>query len=92
MSWASASWPTAPLGHGFLTGQIKSPDDLATDDFCATAQPRMKAGAFKQNFKLVEKVKEIADRKGCTPGQLALAWVHSKGDDIFPIPGTKRIK
>lgn len=82
----------SPLGRGFLTGQIKSPDELAKDDYRTSGQPRWAPGAFEQNVKLVEKVRELADKKACTPGQLALAWVHSKGDDIFPIPGTKRIQ
>lgn len=55
-------------------------------------QPRFQGDALAANFALVEKVKAMADRKGVTPGQLALAWVHSQGDDVFPIPGTKRVK
>jgi aryl-alcohol dehydrogenase-like predicted oxidoreductase len=56
------------------------------------AMPRFQKGAFEANLALVQRVKELADKKGVTPGQLALAWVHAQGPDVFPIPGTKRIK
>jgi len=79
----------SPLGRGFLTGQLKSPDDFAADDY-RRLSPRFQGENFTKNLELVERVKAIAERKGITPGQLALAWVMAQGDDIVPIPGTKR--
>jgi aryl-alcohol dehydrogenase-like predicted oxidoreductase len=79
----------SPLGRGFLTGQITSPDDFAPDDF-RRASPRFQGENFLQNLLLVDRVREIAAEKGVTPGQLALAWLFSRGDDVVPIPGTKR--
>jgi aryl-alcohol dehydrogenase-like predicted oxidoreductase len=79
----------SPLGRGFLSGRFRSPDDLPEDDF-RRRNPRFQAGNFERNLELVERVKEIAAEKGVTPSQLALAWVHAQGDDIVPIPGTKR--
>jgi aryl-alcohol dehydrogenase-like predicted oxidoreductase len=79
----------SPLGRGFLTGQIKTIDDLAPDDY-RRYSPRFQGDNFDKNLKLVERVTEIADEKGVTAGQLALAWVLSQGKDIVPIPGTKR--
>ena len=84
--------PYSPLGRGFLTGEIKSPDDLDDNDFRRTTQPRFQGDNFAKNLELVEQVKAIAAEKGCTAGQLALAWVHAQGNDVFPIPGTKRVK
>jgi aryl-alcohol dehydrogenase-like predicted oxidoreductase len=81
----------SPLGRGFLTGQLKSPDDFATDDYRRNS-PRFQGKNFTKNLELVERVKAIAERKGVPPGQLALAWVLAQGDDIVPIPGTKRRK
>ena len=81
----------SPLGRGFLTGEIRSLDDLDENDF-RRRNPRFQAGNFERNLELVERVKAIADEKGVTPGQVALAWVHSRGDDVVPIPGTKRRK
>jgi aryl-alcohol dehydrogenase-like predicted oxidoreductase len=81
----------SPLGRGFLTGQIKSPDDLAEDDF-RRFNPRFKGENFQRNLDLVERVREIAEEKDVTPGQLALAWVLAQGDDIVPIPGTKHVR
>jgi aryl-alcohol dehydrogenase-like predicted oxidoreductase len=81
----------SPLGRGFLTGQITKPEDLATDDWRLNA-PRFQGENFDKNLNLVEKVKAIAKDKGCTPAQLALAWVMAQGEHIFPIPGTKRVK
>jgi aryl-alcohol dehydrogenase-like predicted oxidoreductase len=81
--------PYSPLGRGFLTGQIKSPDDLASDDFRRT-NPRFQGENFRKNLDLVETIVEIAVEKHCTPAQLALAWVLAQGNDIVPIPGTKR--
>jgi len=81
--------PYSPLGRGFLTGHLTSPDDFAPDDF-RRFQPRFQGENFARNLELVDRVKEIAAEKGCTAGQLALAWVHAQGDDVVPIPGTKR--
>jgi aryl-alcohol dehydrogenase-like predicted oxidoreductase len=78
----------SPLGRGFLTGQIKRPEDLAADDF-RRQNPRFQGDNFRKNLELVEKVEEIAQEQQCTPAQLALAWVMAQGDDIVPIPGTR---
>src|SRR2546421_3225281 len=83
--------PYSPLGPGFLTGQIKRFEDLAADDYRRTA-PRFQGENFQRNLDLVSQVSEIAEEKRCTPAQLALAWVLAKGEDIVPIPGTKRRK
>jgi len=79
----------SPLGRGFLTGQLKSPDDFAADDY-RRSSPRFQGENFKKNLALVERIRAIAERKGITAGQLALAWVMAQGEDIVPIPGTKR--
>ena len=79
----------SPLGRGFLTGQIRSPDDLAADDW-RRQSPRFQGENFQRNLDLVARIEAIARRKGCTPAQLALAWVLAQGEDIVPIPGTKR--
>jgi aryl-alcohol dehydrogenase-like predicted oxidoreductase len=79
----------SPLGRGFLTGQIKSPDDFGDDDFRGRL-PRFQGENFQRNLDLVAQVEQIAEEKGCTAGQIALAWVLSRGDDVVPIPGTKR--
>jgi aryl-alcohol dehydrogenase-like predicted oxidoreductase len=82
----------SPLGRGFLTGQITSPDDLAQDDF-RRHSPRFMGANFARNLELVDRIKEIAAEQDCTPGQLALAWVMSQSrpsQDVVPIPGTKR--
>jgi len=79
----------SPLGRGFLTGQIKSFDDLAADDW-RRFNPRFQGENFGKNLELVSLLTEVARAKGVTPGQLALAWVLAQGDDIVPIPGTKR--
>ncbi|OAA57407.1 Aldo/keto reductase [Niveomyces insectorum RCEF 264] len=81
----------SPLGRGFLTGQLKSPDQFADGDFRKTA-PKFSRENWSQNMRLVESLTAIAQTKGCTPGQLALAWVLKQGDNIVAIPGTKRIK
>lgn len=83
--------PYSPLGRGFLSGALKSIDDLEPDDWRRT-NPRFQGENFAKNLDLVEKVNEIAAKKGCTPAQLALAWVLAQGDFIVPIPGTKRVK
>lgn len=79
----------SPLGRGFLTGQIKSYDDLAPDDYRRNA-PRFMGENFAKNLELVKRIEEIAAQKGVKPSQLALAWVMAQGNDIVPIPGTKR--
>ncbi|MGA9856885.1 MAG: aldo/keto reductase [Solirubrobacteraceae bacterium] len=79
----------SPLGRGFLTGQITSPADLADDDF-RRHSPRFQGENFQRNLDLVQRIRQIAADKDCTPGQLALAWVMAQGRDIVPIPGTKR--
>jgi len=79
----------SPLGRGFLTGQIRSPDDLAPDDW-RRGMPRFQGENFQKNLDLVERVREIAEQRGVTPGQLALAWVLAQGEDIVAIPGTRR--
>src|SRR5438270_2682078 len=81
----------SPLGRGFLTGQIKSPDDFPEDDF-RRFHPRFQGENFYKNIALVREVEKMAQEKGCTTAQLALAWVLAQGDDIVPIPGTKHVK
>ncbi|PWC82055.1 aldo/keto reductase [Azospirillum sp. TSH100] len=81
----------APLGRGMLTGAVSSPDQFAENDFRRIA-PRFAGDNFDRNLALVEQVKALAVQKGCTPGQVALAWLLAQGPDILPIPGTKRIK
>lgn len=81
--------PYSPLGRGFLTGQIRSVDDLAADDFRHNS-PRFQGENFQKNLDLVREIEAMAREKGCAPSQLALAWVLAQGDDIVPIPGTKR--
>jgi len=82
--------PYSPLGRGFLTGAITSLDDLAADDRRRT-YPRFQGENFAANFAIVDAVKALADTKGVTPAQLALAWVLAQGDDIVPIPGTRKV-
>jgi aryl-alcohol dehydrogenase-like predicted oxidoreductase len=79
----------SPLGRGFLSGRFKSPDELDEGDFRRSG-PRFQGESLQVNLKLVAKVEELANEKGCTPGQLALAWVLAQGEDVVPIPGTKR--
>jgi aryl-alcohol dehydrogenase-like predicted oxidoreductase len=81
--------PFSPLGRGFLTGSIRSPEDFAPDDFRRN-HPRFQGENFARNLALVDEVKRLAQAKGCTPGQLALAWVLARGENVVPIPGTKR--
>jgi len=82
--------PYSPLGRGFLTGAIKSLDDLAPEDRRRT-YPRFQGENFTQNFKIVDAVKAIAAKKNATPAQLALAWVMAQGKDVVPIPGTRKV-
>lgn len=81
----------SPLGRGFLTGQLKKFDDFAADDY-RRMSPRFQGENFEKNLQLVKQLEQLAVQKGCTPSQLALAWVLAQGEHIFPIPGTKRIK
>ena len=83
--------PYSPLGRGFLTGKIQRPEDLPEEDYRKTT-PRFQGENFQRNLDLVKRVQEIAREKRCTPAQLALAWVLAQGEDIVPIPGTKRRK
>ena len=83
--------PYSPLGRGFLTGQIQSPDDFAPDDYRRNS-PRFQGENFRKNLDLVRQIEALAAQKGITAGQLALAWVMAQGADIVPIPGTKRRK
>ncbi|MDY4341842.1 aldo/keto reductase [Xanthomonas sp. LF07-6] len=82
--------PYSPLGRGFLTGAIRSPEDFEADDY-RRHSPRFQGENFDRNLQLVERVRELAQAKGVTPGQLALAWVLAQGEDLVPIPGTKRL-
>jgi aryl-alcohol dehydrogenase-like predicted oxidoreductase len=81
----------SPLGRGFLTGEIKTFDDFPADDY-RRMSPRFQGDNFAKNLQLVARIEQMAQSKGCTPSQLALAWVLSRGDDVIPIPGTKRRK
>jgi aryl-alcohol dehydrogenase-like predicted oxidoreductase len=83
--------PYSPLGRGFLTGRFRKFEDLPADDY-RRQSPRFQGENFKKNLDLVRRVEEVATKKGCTPSQLALAWVLAPGDDVVPIPGTKRRK
>jgi aryl-alcohol dehydrogenase-like predicted oxidoreductase len=81
----------SPLGRGFLSGRIRSIDDLEPDDF-RRHNPRFQGENFTRNLELVDRVRQLADEKGVTAGQLALAWVLAQGHDVVPIPGTKRVR
>lgn len=83
--------PYSPLGRGFLSGAITSPDDLEPDDYRRNA-PRFQGEAFAKNLELVAQVRRLAEAKGCTASQLALAWVLSRGEHVLPIPGTKKVR
>ena len=80
----------SPLGRGFLTGRFQSPADFGEGDF-RSVNPRFAQEAFDANMRIVDVVKEVAAARGATPAQVALAWVHSRGDDVVPIPGTRRV-
>ena len=82
--------PYSPLGHGFLTGDITSPDQLSDDDWRKT-NPRFTGENFQRNLRIVDDVKAVAAQIGATPAQIALAWLLAQGNDIAPIPGTKRV-
>jgi aryl-alcohol dehydrogenase-like predicted oxidoreductase len=82
--------PYSPLGHGFLTGTIRSPDALSDDDWRKT-NPRFTEGNFEKNLRIVDEVAAVASELDATPAQIALAWLLAQGDHIAPIPGTKRV-
>jgi aryl-alcohol dehydrogenase-like predicted oxidoreductase len=82
--------PYSPLGHGFLTGQMRSPEELSDDDWRKN-NPRFTPENFRRNLRIVDEVKAVAADAGATPAQVALAWLLAQGDDIAPIPGTKRV-
>ena len=82
--------PYSPLGHGFLTGKIRSTDELADDDWRKT-NPRFSGANFQRNLRIVDEVEAVAAEAGATSAQIALAWLLAQGDDIAPIPGTKRV-
>ncbi len=82
--------PYSPLGHGFLTGTIRSPEELADEDWRKN-NPRFTEGNLEQNLRIVDEVEAVASEVGATPAQVALAWLLAQGDDIAPIPGTKRV-
>ena len=82
--------PYSPLGHGFLTGQLRSPADIPDDDWRRT-NPRFVGDAFAQNLRVVDEVRAVGDEIGATPAQVALAWLLAQGTDIAPIPGTRRV-
>src|SRR5213595_779398 len=82
--------PYSPLGHGFLTGTIRSPEQLADNDWRKT-NPRFTEGNLEQNLRIVDEVEAVASEVGATPAQVALAWLLAQGDDIAPIPGTKHV-
>jgi aryl-alcohol dehydrogenase-like predicted oxidoreductase len=82
--------PYSPLGHGFLTGAIRSPEQLSDDDWRKT-NPRFTEGNFEQNLRIVDEVAAVASELDATPAQVALAWLLAQGEDIAPIPGTKRV-
>jgi len=81
----------SPLGRGFLTGALTSPDDFAPGDF-RRSSPRFMGENFQRNLDLVRHIQQLARQKNCTPSQLALAWLLAQGTDVIPIPGTKRVK
>jgi aryl-alcohol dehydrogenase-like predicted oxidoreductase len=83
--------PYSPLGHGFLTGEIKSPDDIPDGDWRKT-NPRFTGENFQHNLRIVEEVRAVANEVGGSPAQIALAWLLAQGNDIAPIPGTRRVK
>ena len=82
--------PYSPLGHGFLTGQIRTPDDIPDDDW-RKDNPRFIGENFQRNLGIVDEVRSVAAEVGATPAQIALAWLLAQGDDIAPIPGTRRV-
>ena len=82
--------PYSPLGHGFLTGHVRSLDDLADDDWRKT-NPRFTGGNFQRNLRIADEVGAVAKEVGATPAQVALAWILAQGDFLAPIPGTKRV-
>jgi aryl-alcohol dehydrogenase-like predicted oxidoreductase len=89
-NWVSVSWPYSPLGRGFLTGKIRSADEFDDTD-SRKDNPRFTGENFDRNLRTVDEVEAIAAEVGATPAQVALAWLLAQGDDIAPIPGTKRV-
>ena len=89
-SWASASSPTRRSATASSPGQIRSPEQLADDDWRKT-NPRFTGENFERNLRIVDEVEAVASEAGATPAQVALAWLLAQGDDIAPIPGTKRV-
>ena len=83
--------PYSPLGHGFLTGEIRSPEQLSDDDDWRKTNPRFTGENFQRNLRIVDEVRAVAREVGAAPAQIALAWLLAQGDDIAPIPGTKRV-
>lgn len=84
--------PYSPLGRGFLTGKIKSTTDMSESDFRKKTHPRFQPENLSKNLQIVEQIEKLAAEKGCTPSQLALAWVLAQGSDVVPIPGTKKVR
>jgi aryl-alcohol dehydrogenase-like predicted oxidoreductase len=84
--------PYSPLGRGFLTGKIKSTTDMSESDFRKNTHPRFQPENLSKNLQIVERIENLAAEKGCTPSQLALAWVLAQGPDVVPIPGTKKVR
>jgi aryl-alcohol dehydrogenase-like predicted oxidoreductase len=82
--------PYSPLGHGFLTGQIRTPEDIPDDDW-RKSNPRFRGENFRRNLAIVDEVRAVAAEAGATPAQIALAWLLAQGNDIAPIPGTRRV-
>jgi aryl-alcohol dehydrogenase-like predicted oxidoreductase len=82
--------PYSPLGHGFLTGEIRSPEQLSDDDWRKN-NPRFTGENFQRNLRIIDEVDAVASEAGATPAQVALAWLLAQGNDIAPIPGTKRV-
>lgn len=82
----------SPLGRGILAGRFSNPAELPAGDFRSAAQPRFQGENFEKNLALADKLRELAERKGVTAGQLALAWLLAQGDDVVPIPGTKSVR
>ena len=90
-SWELRWSPTAPLGRGFLAGRFRKPEDLAPDDW-RLGHPRFQGENFAKNLQLVDHISELAAAKGCTAGQLALAWLLAREDNVIPIPGTSSLE
>ena len=90
-NWASAWCPSPPLGHGFLTGTIRTQEQFNDDTDFRKTNPRFTGENFQRNLQIADEVASVADEVGATPAQVALAWLLAQGDDLAPIPGTKRV-